>query len=233
MLVLCGFPVSNYYNKVKLALLEKGVPFTEERVLTGRTDEATLAATPLGKIPFIRTEHGTLCESQAILDYLEAAYPQPPLLPADPFEAAKVKELVTFIDLHLELVARELYGKAFFGGTLSDADAARVRTRLERNITAFRRLAKFAPFVAGDTFTQADCAAWPSLSLVSLATRSIYAEDLLVAGGVDWKPYNAMIAERPSGRQISADRKAAQAALQEAKLPETKATTAGNGGPTR
>ena len=25
MLVLCGFPISNYYNKVKLALLEKGV----------------------------------------------------------------------------------------------------------------------------------------------------------------------------------------------------------------
>ena len=27
MIVLCGFPLSNYYNKVKLALLEKGVPF--------------------------------------------------------------------------------------------------------------------------------------------------------------------------------------------------------------
>ena len=29
MLTLCGFPLSNYYNKVKLALLEKGVPFAE------------------------------------------------------------------------------------------------------------------------------------------------------------------------------------------------------------
>ena len=28
MIVLCGFQLSNYYNKVKLALLEKGVPFT-------------------------------------------------------------------------------------------------------------------------------------------------------------------------------------------------------------
>ncbi len=27
MLKLYGFPLSNYYNKVKLALLEKGVPF--------------------------------------------------------------------------------------------------------------------------------------------------------------------------------------------------------------
>ena len=30
MLTLCGFSASNYYNKVKLALLEKGLPFTEE-----------------------------------------------------------------------------------------------------------------------------------------------------------------------------------------------------------
>lgn len=29
MLKLCGFPISNYYNKVKLVLLEKGVEFEE------------------------------------------------------------------------------------------------------------------------------------------------------------------------------------------------------------
>ncbi|MFX7832924.1 glutathione S-transferase N-terminal domain-containing protein, partial [Acinetobacter baumannii] len=34
MITLCGFPMSNYYNKVKLALLEKGIPFTEEGVKT-------------------------------------------------------------------------------------------------------------------------------------------------------------------------------------------------------
>ena len=34
MVVLCGSSISNYYNKVKLALLEKGIPFEEERVKT-------------------------------------------------------------------------------------------------------------------------------------------------------------------------------------------------------
>jgi glutathione S-transferase len=55
MLTLCGFPISNYYNKVKLALLEKGVTFTEENVKTGSTDEAVLSASPLAKIPYLRT----------------------------------------------------------------------------------------------------------------------------------------------------------------------------------
>ncbi|MFZ9510031.1 MAG: glutathione S-transferase N-terminal domain-containing protein, partial [Burkholderiaceae bacterium] len=46
-IVLCGFPMSNYYNKVKIALLEKNVPFTEEKVMTKSTDEAVLACSPL------------------------------------------------------------------------------------------------------------------------------------------------------------------------------------------
>jgi glutathione S-transferase len=38
MLKLCGFAASNYYNKVKLALLEKGVPFEEKLAWLGETD---------------------------------------------------------------------------------------------------------------------------------------------------------------------------------------------------
>jgi glutathione S-transferase len=187
------------------------VPFTEETVKTGRTDEATLSATPLAKIPFIRTEQGTLCESQAIMEYIEARYPEPSLLPADPWQAAKVRELVTFIELHLELVARELYPKAFFGGTVSDANAARIRGLLEKNIGGFKRLARFDPYVAGDRFSQADCAAWVSLPLVAMASKTVFGEDLLGAQGIDWKAYATLVGQRPSAQKVSADRKADQA----------------------
>jgi glutathione S-transferase len=214
MITLCGMPLSNYYNKVKLALLEKGLPFTEEFVPTGSKDEAVLAATPLGKIPFIRTEHGPLCESMAIVEYLEAIAPQPALLPADPYAAAKVRELTIFANLHLELVARDLYAQAFFGGTVSEGTQARVKKLLDRNIPAFKRLAKFAPYVAGGQFTMADCAAYVNLPLIGLATRIVLGSDLLVEHGVDWKAYTKAIAERPSAQRVDADRKAAQAALQ-------------------
>ena len=189
-------------------LLEKGVPFTEERVSTGSREEAVLAASPLGKIPFIRTPQGALCESQVIVDWLEAAYPEPALVPAEPFAAAKVRELATFIDLHLELVARELYGQAFFGGTASEATQQRVRKTLDRHIPALQRLARFAPYVAGDTFTLADCSAWVSLPLVGMATKAVLGEDLLAAHGVDWKGYVKRVGERESARKVVADRKA-------------------------
>ena len=209
-ITLCGFSISNYYNKVKMALIEKGIPFTEETVMTHSHDEAVLDCTPLGKVPFIRTPQGALCESQVILDYLETAYPAPPLIPADPFQAAKVRELIQFIDLHLELVARELYPQAFFGGQISEGTQKRARKLLTANISGFKRLAKFAPYVAGDSFTAADCAAWNSLPLVAMASKIVLGEDLLAAGGVDWKPYAKFIGERPSAQQVTADRKGDQ-----------------------
>lgn len=210
MITLCGSTISNYYNKVKMVLLEKGIPFSEETVKTGRTDDEVLKDSPLGKVPFIRTPQGAMCESQVIADYLEAAYPTPALVPADPWQAAKVRELCTFIDLHLELVARELHHKAFFGGELSEANQTRIRKQLEKNIAGFKRLAKFSPYVAGDSFTLADCAAYPSLPLVSMATKAVYGEDLLAAAGIDTRAYTRFIGERPSAQKVTADRKADQ-----------------------
>ncbi|MDB5857496.1 MAG: glutathione S-transferase-like protein [Ramlibacter sp.] len=211
MLTLNGFALSNYYNKVKLALLEKGIPFEEAYVGTQNTDPAVLACSPLGKIPFLSTGQGGLCESQVILEYLEDVYPQPPLLPPDAYAAAKVRELVTFLDWHLEMAARQLYPSAFFGAPpLSESNSARIRREVEHRIAGFQRLAKFAPYVAGDMFTMADCAAFADLPVVGLATKAIYGEDLLVAAGVDYKPYVKFIGERASAQKVVADRKAAQ-----------------------
>ncbi len=218
MITLCGLSLSNYYNKVKLVLLEKGIAFTEERIATGRRDEAVLAASPLGKIPFIRVSspqgEQALCESQVIVDYLEAAYPQPALVPADALAAAKVRELCAFVELHLELVARDLYAQAFFGGTVSDNSKERVRKQLTKNIAAFQRLAKFAPCLAGEQFTVADCAAFVSLPLVAMSSKIVLGEDLLAAAGVDWKAYVKQLAERPAFARVVADRKRDEAALQ-------------------
>lgn len=213
MITLCGTPISNYYNKVKLALLEKGVPFDEQLVNTGSKEETVLAASPLAKVPYLLVDGQALCESQVIVDFIEARFPNPPLLPADAFAAAKVRELAAFVDLHVELVARELYGAAFFGAAaLSDSAKARVHRQLTRNIGALKRLARFAPFAAGDSFTLADCSAWPSLPVVVMATKAIYGEDLLASTGIDVKAYSRLIGERPSAVKVTADRKAAQAA---------------------
>ncbi|MFS9605960.1 hypothetical protein, partial [Klebsiella pneumoniae] len=77
-------------------------------------------------------------------------------------------------ELHLELVARELYAEAYFGAQVSEGTKKRVARVLPENIAAFKRLAKFSPYLAGDQFTLADCAGWVSLPLVALTTKTIY-----------------------------------------------------------
>lgn len=207
MITLCGMSLSNYYNKVKIVLLEKDIPFTEESVRTSSKDETVLSATPLGKIPFIKVDGKTLCESQVIVDYLEACYPAHPLVPADPLAAAKVRELCAFMELYIELVGRELYKEAYFGGQVSDNAKERVKQSLQKNLAAFRRLAQFSPYAAGDSFTLADASAFACLPTVANATRTIYGEDLVAAAGIDWKPYLKLLAERTSVQRVNTDRK--------------------------
>lgn len=210
MLTLCGFAASNYYNKVKLALLEKEVPFAEKLVWVDRSP-ALLAKSPLGKIPYFEIGDKVLTESQTMLEYVEDAYPQKPLLPSDPLQKATVRQLIQFIELHLELVARELYGEAFFGGKVSDETKQRVGKLLKRNAAAFGKLAKFSPFIAGEEFTMADCAALAHLPLVGSASKIIYGEDVLADYPV--RDYVKMLAQRPTVQKIDIDRKANREAM--------------------
>ena len=206
MLKLCGVAISNYYNKIKLQLIEKGVPFEEEIVSPSQADEV-LVRTAMGKVPFIEVSGHTLAESQVIAEYIEEVYPAQPLLPRDPLARAKVRELIEFIELHLELVARRLYGEAFFGAAAaSDAAKRAVERELEKGVQAFMRLAKFTPFVAGPQFTLADCAAVAHLPVITMATKKIYGRDFF-AGHPEVGAYLKEMGERPAVRRATEERK--------------------------
>ncbi|MCX4139176.1 glutathione S-transferase [Paraburkholderia sp. SEWSISQ10-3 4] len=207
MIKLCGFALSNYYNKVKFVLLEHGIAFEEVFVLPSQ-EETMLEHSPLGKVPYIQTEHGDLCESQGIVEYLAARFPDKAIFSADPWEAAKERELIMFVDVHLELTARNLYKEAFFGGTVTDATKGRVEKLLEHHIAGFKRIAKFGPYLRGEHFSVADAAGFVSLPLVGMATQTIYGRDFLLDAGVDWKSYVKAINARPAAQRVTDDRKA-------------------------
>ena len=92
MLKLHGFAVSNYFNMVRMALMEKGAPF--EIVETYPSQEsAYLARSPVGKVPCLETGHGFLSETSVMLDYIEDVVPTPAFYPADPFKRAQVRQV--------------------------------------------------------------------------------------------------------------------------------------------
>lgn len=208
MLKLCGFAASNYYNKVKLALIEKGIEF-EEMLVYPSQDEAVLAESPMGKVPFLKLAQGTLAESQAISEYLEDRYTETPLYPPGLFERAKVRELIEVIELHLELPARRLYGEAFFGAKPVPDDTRReVEALLRKGLRALERLAQFSPFIAGGTYTHADCAAIVHLPLVIGVTKLIYGADMLAAAVPTAAPYLKAMSDRPASKTVNDARKA-------------------------
>ncbi len=222
MLKLCGFHISNYHNKVRLALLEKGIAFEEDPNCRPSQKDDWLARSPVGKVPIIEIDSGSLAESQVICEYLEDAYPQVPLYPKDAIARAKVRELITVMELHMELVARRLYGQAFFGGTVSDEAKKEVERDLAKGVRAFVGLARFDPFVAGKDLSLADCSAFVNLPLISRATKIVFGKDAL-EGVAQVKPHLAMLRERPHFRKVDDDRKAAG----EAAVAAAKAKAAG------
>jgi glutathione S-transferase len=103
MLTLYHAPISANSRRVWIALLEKGLPF-EEVILKLDGDQIQtefLEINPFHHIPVLVDDGFRVIESLAILDYLEARYPTPPLMPIDAQAIAKVRmvELVTITEL--------------------------------------------------------------------------------------------------------------------------------------
>ena len=205
MITLCGFGVSNYYNKLKLVLLEKQVPFRERLVYPWQR-ETFLQNSPVGKIPFIETEHGGLSESQVILEYLEERYPEIPLYPTGVFERAKCRELIQHVELNSEWVARRLYKEVFFGGRVSDDTKQEARDRLDIGLDALSRLTVFSPYINGATLTAADCAAYMHFVMIELATQKIYDENMLLRRLPKIASYMDFMAARPHVKVVMSDR---------------------------
>ena len=202
MITLCGFCDLELLQQGQAGAAREGRPLHRRarRRPAARTRRCS-SCSPLGKMPFIRTEHGTLCESQAILDYLEAAAPEPRAAAGRPLgrgQGARARS--TFIDLHLELVARELYAQAFFGGDDQRGQRRRACASSSRRTSPASsgwrssrptwpatlhagRLRRLGQPAAGG--------AWPR--------KIVYGEDLLAAAGIDWKGYGKLIGERASG----------------------------------
>jgi glutathione S-transferase len=155
MLTLHGFPYSNYYNMVKHALLVKGIPFKEDTVYTSSPELSALS--PVEKVPVLTLESGEqLSESSVLLDYIEDAYPDVPLYPADALARAQVRRLMKISELYLDLPARRLLPALFGNVEVGETVKGEVRATFDKALRSLATLGSFSPYVAGDTMTLAD-----------------------------------------------------------------------------
>ncbi|GAB1256620.1 hypothetical protein NBRC116494_11220 [Aurantivibrio plasticivorans] len=205
MLKIYGFPLSNYYNMVKVALLEKGLEF--EEVLVKPSQEADfLAKSPMGKVPFIETDQGFISETSVIFEYLEELGQGTALYPADNYQRAKVRELIKEIELYIELPARTLYPEVFFGGSVSQEVKDSAKAKLVKGVRCLERNGAFDPFVAGDSLTYADIMFMYSVNLASVCSRKALGFSLL-GDFPKAKSLADLLSQRDSAKAIAASQK--------------------------
>jgi glutathione S-transferase len=207
MLKLYGFSVSNYYNMVKLALLEKGLPFEEVLFYPTATPEA-LAISPRGKVPVLGVDQGFVNETSVILEYLEHSQKGTPLLPSDPFERAQALALAKEIELYIELPGRACYGEAFFGSPVPDAIKDKSKSELLLGFASLGRHGKFAPYVAGDRLSIADLYFLSSVPLAGAVGQKLFGIDLLAEMPAA-KALLERLEQNPHVQRIAADKDAA------------------------
>ena len=111
-------PLSPYGQKVKIALLEKGIAFEApmpDALGSGATAGEFAAASPRGEVPALIDGEVAVFDSTVILEYIEERWPDPPLLPAEPAERARVRMLEDVMDTHFEAINWGMSEIRYFG----------------------------------------------------------------------------------------------------------------------
>ncbi|EMO26585.1 glutathione S-transferase family protein [Leptospira noguchii] len=189
MIKLHGASISNYVNKVKLGILEKGLEYEQVRVAPSQEEEF-LKISPMGKIPVLEMDGKFIFESGAILEFLDTIFPQTPkLIPEDSWEAARVREISTIIETYLDIPARRIYLLATRGKEVSPEIVEEVHPILVKGIKALQRVVRFSPYIAGEVFTMADCSGFAHLSVLDEELRPFYPDNHPLDLLNGWKEY--------------------------------------------
>jgi len=98
MLIVIDVPLSPYAQKVKLALLEKGIPFETRIPDLSQPDADFRKQSPRLEVPALIDGEATLFDSSIIVEYIDERWPEPRLLPATPLERARVRTLEEICD---------------------------------------------------------------------------------------------------------------------------------------
>jgi glutathione S-transferase len=205
------FPLDPASRQVRLALAEKRLPHADQVVRYWERPKGLTQLNPSGLTPvLVETRDGgtplVLCEARAILDHLEEAYPEAPLLARDPAERAEARRLLQWFDRKFEFEAggfilHEKMEKRLLGlGAPELANLRQGRDGLKNHLWYIETLLAGRDWLAGRGLSLADFAAAAHLSVIDYF------------GDVPWrdfpvaKTWYMRLKSRPAFRPLLQDR---------------------------
>jgi glutathione S-transferase len=164
-MILYGSSLSPYVRKVLAYAGEKGIELDLQPTGFPNHSPEYAEASPFKKMPALRDGDYTLADSTAIIHYLEAKFPDPALIPAEPRARGKVIWFDEFSDTILTACGAKMFfnrivAPRFIGrpGDLAAADTAE-REELPPILDYLERVVPDAgKYLVGDTITLADIA---------------------------------------------------------------------------
>lgn len=199
MIRLHYHPLSTYTRSVRIALIEKGIEHelvTVDMAARKHREPEYLAINPYGRVPTLQEDDFLLYESNAILHYLEATHPEPPLVPADPRGRALVDMHTRLCDIQM---ARQtgiiVFPKRFLPRERWDEKAmAQAKVEIERHLGVLEQQLAGREYLVADRYTLAEVSYTPFVQFLPLMEIDPPAR---VATWV------ARMLDRPSARQTA------------------------------
>jgi glutathione S-transferase/RNA polymerase-associated protein len=169
-MLLYDHPLSPYAQKCRIALREKGIAF--EARLPGALGTSDIepefaAASPRAEVPALVDGDLRIFDSTIILEYIEERWPEPPLLPDDPAERARLRMLEDVMDTHFEAITWGLAELRFFGraeGQRAEAMVAEAGRQLAGWLAWLERELADRPWFNGPSFGWGDLCVVPFLN---------------------------------------------------------------------
>lgn len=157
-----GLP-SPYVRKVALVLAEKGLAWDYVSTSPNSDDPTFRAISPFGKIPGFTDDDYGLCDSSAIVAYLEARYPERPLLPAEPRARGRAVWFDEFADTifaasGLKILFNRFVGPKFLKIPGDEARALEGEAELPRSLDYIESVVPDDGWLVGEALTLADIA---------------------------------------------------------------------------
>jgi glutathione S-transferase len=211
-------PLSLFSRKVDIALREKGlacerefVPFSQARGYTPK-HPAVLAANPKGQVPVLVDGALTLFDSTVIMEYLEDAYPDPPLYP----RGAAARARCRLLELHADEILIRPVLRLMHRTEPPHPDAARQHEREQDALRAEQELrAAYGPLAGLLGAEPWFCGAF-SVADIALFVTLLYAQRLRgpgLAGQAALADWYARCAARPAFATVAAEIAAADREL--------------------
>jgi len=166
-------PLSTFARRVRIACLEKGIAVEEiELDMAARAHRAPeyLKLNPYGRVPTLVDGDFVLYESTAILGYLEAIHPKPPLVPADPKGRALVDMHVKLCDLQMtRQTGTIIFAKRFLPKERWDEAAmAQAKKEIERHLAIVETQIAGKPFMVGERYSLVEVCYTPFVEFLPL-----------------------------------------------------------------